>query len=131
MAKPPLGSGARFKSLAHKLASEPGIVKGARAIFEADWKAQALAAAGKPVFCEKPLALNLDDALAMVRACRKAGVPEWNPYQLRHLNAEEIDARLGLDAVQHALGHSSAQTSRRYAKRSLAGAIDAAKKMSG
>ena len=31
------------------LASEPGIVKGARAIFEADWKAQALAAAGKPV----------------------------------------------------------------------------------
>jgi predicted dehydrogenase len=34
----------------------------------------AVAAAGKPVWCEKPLALNLADAQRAVDACRKAGV---------------------------------------------------------
>jgi predicted dehydrogenase len=34
----------------------------------------AVAAAGKPVFCEKPLALKKADALRAVEACRRAGV---------------------------------------------------------
>ena len=44
----------------------------------------AAAAAGKHVLCEKPLALNLDDAMAMVRACRDAGVVMATNHHLRN-----------------------------------------------
>ena len=44
----------------------------------------AAAAAGKHVLCEKPLALTLDDALAMVRACRDAGVLMATNHHLRN-----------------------------------------------
>jgi 1,5-anhydro-D-fructose reductase (1,5-anhydro-D-mannitol-forming) len=42
------------------------------------------AAAGKHVLCEKPLALNLTDALAMVKACREAGVVMATNHHLRN-----------------------------------------------
>ena len=44
----------------------------------------AAAAAGKHVLCEKPLALRQDDAIAMVRACRKAGVLMATNHHLRN-----------------------------------------------
>ena len=44
----------------------------------------AAARAGKHVLCEKPLALNLDDALAMVHACRAAGVVMATNHHLRN-----------------------------------------------
>jgi 1,5-anhydro-D-fructose reductase (1,5-anhydro-D-mannitol-forming) len=44
----------------------------------------AAAAAGKHVLCEKPLALNLADALAMVSACRDAGVLMATNHHLRN-----------------------------------------------
>lgn len=44
----------------------------------------AAAAAGKHVLCEKPLALKLDDALRMVRACAAAGVVMATNHHLRN-----------------------------------------------
>lgn len=44
----------------------------------------AAAAAGKHVLCEKPLALTLEDAAAMVEACRAAGVVMGTNHHLRN-----------------------------------------------
>lgn len=44
----------------------------------------AAAAAGKHVLCEKPLALTAEDAIAMVRACRDAGVVMATNHHLRN-----------------------------------------------
>ena len=44
----------------------------------------AAAAAGKHVLCEKPLALNTEHAMAMVRACQKAGVVMATNHHLRN-----------------------------------------------
>ncbi len=44
----------------------------------------AAAAAGKQILCEKPLALDVSDALAMVNACRDAGVLLATNHHLRN-----------------------------------------------
>jgi 1,5-anhydro-D-fructose reductase (1,5-anhydro-D-mannitol-forming) len=45
---------------------------------------RAAAAAGRHVLCEKPLALTIDDAKGMVRACRDAGVVMATNHHLRN-----------------------------------------------
>lgn len=47
-------------------------------------QAIAAAAAGKHVVCEKPLALNMDDARAIVQACAAAGVVLATNHHLRN-----------------------------------------------
>lgn len=63
----------------------------------------------------------------LARACRKAGVPHFSPYQVRHRAFEDVDLKFGLDAAQHIGGHSSPQTTRRYAKRSFTQAAKVAR----
>ena len=56
---------------------------------------------------------------AIERACRKAGVPEWSPLQLRHTAATLIRARYGIEAAKAILGHSRVETSQIYAEQNL------------
>ena len=64
---------------------------------------------------------------AVARACDKAGVPYWHPYQLRHLAATSIRDVLGPEAVQALLGHSNIRMTEHYAKVTERKAIEAAK----
>jgi len=45
----------------------------------------AAAKAGKPVYVEKPMAMNFDECWAMIEACQVAGVPLWVAYYRRAL----------------------------------------------
>jgi predicted dehydrogenase len=74
-----------------------------------------VAAAGKPVFCEKPFALKFADALAMTEACRNAGVSIavgqnkrfWpSMVELRNVVASGV-----LGRVLHIEGHYSNENS--------------------
>jgi integrase len=57
---------------------------------------------------------------AIVRACRKAGVPAWSPLQLRHTTGTAIRAKYGLEAAQTVLGHVKPDTTLIYAERDTA-----------
>ena len=62
--------------------------------------------------------------LAVVRACRRAGVPEWSPLQLRHAAATAIRAKFGVEAAQVVLGHTKVETTQVYAERDLGRAAE-------
>jgi predicted dehydrogenase len=47
--------------------------------------AERCAAAGKPVYVEKPMAMTHAECAAMIAACRKGGVPLWVGYYRRAL----------------------------------------------
>ncbi len=60
---------------------------------------------------------------AVLRACKKAGVPKWTPGQLRHNAGTTIRHKYGLEAARLVLGHRSAVTTEVYAEKDLGKAI--------
>jgi len=52
---------------------------------------------------------------ALTRACKRAGVSRFVPYDVRHAVARHVRARKGLDAAQALLGHAAASTTEIYA----------------
>jgi predicted dehydrogenase len=75
------------------------------------------ARAGKHVFCEKPLALNLADARAMIAACRAAGVALGVGHNRRFWPALRELKRVvdsgSLGDLLHIEGHNSNENSNR------------------
>jgi predicted dehydrogenase len=75
----------------------------------------ASAAAGKQVFCEKPLALRRDDAQAMFEACKAAGVELAVGHNRRFWPSlrglREVVASGELGTILHLEGHNSNENS--------------------
>jgi len=61
--------------------------------------------------------------VAIMRACKRAGVPNWHPHQLRHTLATEIRGRFGLEAARVLLGHTTPLVTKTYALRDEAAAL--------
>jgi predicted dehydrogenase len=76
----------------------------------------AVAAAGKPVYCEKPLALKRTDAERAVAACAKAGVLLAVGHDKRFWPSMQALTRIvasgELGEILHIEGHNSNETSR-------------------
>lgn len=64
---------------------------------------------------------------AVTRACRKAGVPEWSPNQLRHACATDLAERFDDHTAASVLGHAAGSTATRvYVEQALRKAAAAA-----
>jgi len=60
---------------------------------------------------------------AIKTACRKAGVENWSPNQLRHSAATRIREAYGIEAASIILGHANMSTTEIYAERNLKAAV--------
>ena len=76
-----------------------------------------VAAAGKPVFVEKPMALNVEECVAMNAACEQAGVPLLVAYYRRKLPRFEKMRQLIQDGV---IGQPRAALLRQFRRQSHA-----------
>jgi len=80
----------------------------------------AVAGAGKPVFCEKPLALRKADAVRSVEACRRAGVPLGLGHDKRFFPSmrelKRLAASGALGEILHIEGHFSNESTRKFYK---------------
>jgi integrase len=56
-------------------------------------------------------------AVAVARACERAGVPHWHPNQLRHTFASGVRRVYGLEAAPVLLEHARADVTQVYAER--------------
>jgi 1,5-anhydro-D-fructose reductase (1,5-anhydro-D-mannitol-forming) len=71
------------------------------------------AEAGKPVYVEKPMAIDHDECLEMIAACRSAGVALWVGYYRRELpRFTAVEKLLG----EGAIGEIHAVRTERYAR---------------
>jgi integrase len=66
---------------------------------------------------------------AIHRGCDLAGVPRWNPHQVRHTRADEIEREFGADGTKAALGHASLNATKVYLSRDLAKAAEVARRI--
>jgi len=105
--------GLRFSTSLDALLADPEVEAVVLATPHSTHLAQirAVAATGRPVFCEKPLTLTRAEAVAAVEACRAAGVPLAVGHNRRFLptiNAmRDIIAAGRLGTLLHIEGHSS------------------------
>lgn len=66
---------------------------------------------------------------AIHRACKRAGIPNWCPLQIRHLAGTRAREVGGLEGAQVHLGHSRCDVTQVYAETSRERAIQLAKKI--
>jgi integrase len=61
---------------------------------------------------------------AIQAACKKAGVPQWHPHQLRHAAATEIRKQFGLEASRVVLGQDDLRATQIYAEEDRAKGVE-------
>jgi integrase len=66
---------------------------------------------------------------AIHNACARAGVPPWNPNQLRHLRNTELRKQFGLPVASSLSGHESLETTLIYAEEDLEAAAEAVRRI--
>ena len=66
--------------------------------------------------------------LAIRRAVKQAGVPNWSPNQLRHNAATDMRSAFGLEQTSAVLGHSKVETTQIYAEKRLSDIVEVARK---
>jgi integrase len=66
---------------------------------------------------------------AILRGCRKAGIPRWSPNQIRHSVGTHVRSSFGLEAAQCLLGHARADVTQTYAERDMQQAKEVARKI--
>ncbi len=54
---------------------------------------------------------------AIRRACKRAGIPEWHPHQLRHAFITKVANGRDILTAAELAGHASTKTTERYIKR--------------
>lgn len=64
---------------------------------------------------------------ALQRAAKEAGVPQWTPYEIRHLVGTMVAEALQLENAKALLGHSDLATTQRYSQATVRQAIAAAR----
>lgn len=58
-------------------------------------------------------------AQAIARACKKAGVPHWNPHQLKHACGTDVRKKFGVEAARAYMGHTKLSTTEIYAEKDM------------